>query len=417
MDRLLPVSVPARFFAAGLGFHLLAWLAVAATAEWIPGFAGGLGPPLAALHLLTLGALCMVTIGALLQILPVALKTHLPSPCAPRVVFWMLLVGVPLLSWGMASGRTISLSLGGMAVSAGLLVFAAIAGRLLLHARGSWLVTVHVWASLAALLALVVLGLALLGDFVHGWLPDHAALAGIHLAVASYGFLGLLILGLSQVLVPMFALSPNPSTRLGWAALGLALGALALVCTGLAVPGATVGLAAALVHALAMLLALRRRVRRRLGPSFAMIALGWAMLPTSLILGGMLAAGALPARLAPLFGLALIGGWLLSTVLGMLMRILPFLATLHATKNGRRVSHIAALGDERLLWIQVMAHLVALLLVGLGAGLERAALISIGALVGAAGAGAFLLFAALVFRRGRILSPRGRAGDLAKESA
>ncbi|MCI0429049.1 MAG: hypothetical protein L0210_00695, partial [Rhodospirillales bacterium] len=176
---------------------------------------------------------------------------------------------------------------------------------------------------------------------------------------------------------------------------------------------------------------LRKRMRRRLGPSFALIGLGWTMLPLSLGLAGALASGILSDRFAAVFGLTLVGGWLLSSVLGVLMRILPFLATLHAAASGATLtdaSHPLAeshhqpfnlvvrvtkrLGTKRfdlttryrparivgqefdwLLWIQVAAHAAALLLVGVGAASAIPGLARAGAVLGATGAGAFLLYA------------------------
>jgi hypothetical protein len=410
--------VPVPFFAAALGFHQLAWLALGATAEWVPGFAGGLGPPLGVLHLVTLGVLAMVAIGASLQLLPVALRAAAPPATAVRVVLLLLVCGVPVLAWGMASGRVLPLSAGGLAVASGLVLFVAVAARALFGARGSALVLAHVWSALACLAALAALGLALLGDLVHGWLADHAAVAGLHLALASYGFLGLLIMGLSQILVPMFALAPNPPAQPGWIALGLAALGLALAGVGLLSAAAIVGLAAAALHVAVMAGSLRRRVRRRLGPSFALIGLGWAMLPASLLLAAGLASGMLRAPSAPIFGIVLIGGWLLSTVLGVLMRILPFLATLHAARRGRRLMRVEELGDERLLWAQAAAHPAALAVVGLGAGLDSPALVWTGAMLGAAGAGAFLLFAGLVAWRFYELPPRdGAQAELSERSA
>src|SRR5262249_6970888 len=55
--RLLPASIPLRFFGAAVLFHFLAWVALLAGAGATAGFAGGLGLPLAALHLVTLGIL------------------------------------------------------------------------------------------------------------------------------------------------------------------------------------------------------------------------------------------------------------------------------------------------------------------------------------------------------------------------
>ncbi|MEO8654600.1 MAG: hypothetical protein ABI409_10800, partial [Ramlibacter sp.] len=77
-SRLLPASIPLRFFGAATVFHLLAWLALAASASEWPGFAGGLGWPLAAMHLVTLGVLGMTALGAGAQLLPVA--TRQPAP-------------------------------------------------------------------------------------------------------------------------------------------------------------------------------------------------------------------------------------------------------------------------------------------------------------------------------------------------
>jgi hypothetical protein len=407
-DRLLPASLPVPFFAAALGFHVIAWLALAATAEWVPGFAGGLGPPLGVLHLFTLGVLVMVAMGAALQLLPVALRAPMPGTAAARAVQALLISGVPVLAYGMASGRILVLSLGGAAAAAALILFAVIAARALLRAEGSALVRAHVWAALACLLALALLGLALLGDFAHRWLADHARLAAIHLAVSSYGFIGLLIMGLSQVLVPMFALAPNPPTRSGWIALAIAVLALLLVILGRVPVAAALGLAATLLHVTVMVSILRKRVRRRLGPSFVLIGFGWAMLPASILLGGGLASDLLPPSLAAVFGVVLIGGWLLSTVLGVLMRILPFLATLHAAKQGRRIARTDELGVEALLWMQVAAHLCALALVGSGAALDHAALVWAGGMAGAIGAATFLLFAALVAWRMAELPPRDR---------
>jgi hypothetical protein len=330
----------------------------------------------------------------------------------------VLVSGVPVLAWGMASGRVLPLSAGGLAVACGLALFAAIAARALSGARGSALVLAHVWAALACLAALAALGLALLGDFVHGWLSDHSRVAALHLALASYGFLGLLIMGLSQILVPMFALAPNPPARPGWVALALAVLALLLAGGGRLGTSAIVGFAAAGLHVAVMSISLRRRVRRRLGPSFTLIGLGWAMLPASLLLAAGLASGAVPLEMAPLFGVVLVGGWLLSTVLGVLMRILPFLATLHAAKRGRRLMRVEELGDERLLWTQVGCHVSGLALVGVGAGLGSPAVVWTGAMVGAAGAGAFILFAGLVAWRFAELPPRESAQtELSERSA
>ena len=102
-SRLLPASIPFRFFGAACVFHVLAWLALAADADALPRFAGGLGWPLAALHLLTLGVLVMTAIGASLQLLPVATRQPIRAPRVLAAVWWLYTPGVALLALGMGT--------------------------------------------------------------------------------------------------------------------------------------------------------------------------------------------------------------------------------------------------------------------------------------------------------------------------
>ena len=78
-SRLLPASIPFRFFAAASVFHVALWAVLLAAGEHLPGFRGGPGPVLAALHLLTLGVLTTTAIGASVQLLPVAPPRLIPE--------------------------------------------------------------------------------------------------------------------------------------------------------------------------------------------------------------------------------------------------------------------------------------------------------------------------------------------------
>ena len=71
-DRLLPVSVPFRFFAAALVFHAAGWLLLALGGDALAGARGGPGTVMAALHLFTLGTLATTAMGASYQLLPMA---------------------------------------------------------------------------------------------------------------------------------------------------------------------------------------------------------------------------------------------------------------------------------------------------------------------------------------------------------
>lgn len=200
VSRLLPASIPFRFFAAAVVYHLLAWIALAAGAPAVPRFTGGLGWPLAALHLVTLGVLAMTAIGASLQLLPVATRQPVPSQRLPAVIWWLYTPGVAATALGMGIPAPRLLAGGAVAVVAALAGYALLLARNLIGARGMPVVVAHGWAALASLFVVLASGSSLAGAYVG--LPGFRrgmALAW-HVSFAAYGFMGLLVLGLSYIL-------------------------------------------------------------------------------------------------------------------------------------------------------------------------------------------------------------------------
>ena len=408
-SRLLPASIPLRFFGAAVAYHLLAWLALAAGADELPQFAGGPGPLLAALHLVTLGVLAMSAIGASLQLLPVATRQPVDAATrAPALIWWLYTPGVACLTLGMAWVQAWLAAAGAAAVAVALAGFAWLMARNLRGARGMPAVVAHGWAALACLVVVLATGLSM----VAGWLGAppiaRATALALHVAFAAYGFMGLLALGLAYILVPMFALAPNPAERPALASAALAMAALALAALaafGLMpalLRGLAVGLGAAAValHLRLMQRALATGMRRELGRSFVLVRLAWAMLAASLALALALALDAPLPGLAPLFGLTLVGGWLLSFLLGMLQRILPFLASMHASGGkGRRPPTPSAMTAERPLAWHFACHWSALAGLALAI-LSRSPWVALAAaLVGAAGAAAYGVFYLTLLRR------------------
>ena len=75
-------------------FHLIGWTALAAGAPLLAATGGGLGLPLAGLHLMTLGVLTVTAMGAGFQLLPVAIQTDLPAVWPCRLASSLMLPGV-----------------------------------------------------------------------------------------------------------------------------------------------------------------------------------------------------------------------------------------------------------------------------------------------------------------------------------
>ena len=450
-SRLLPASVPFRYFGSAVVFHLLAWLALLAGADSLPRFRGGLGWPLAALHLTTLGVLVMSAIGASLQLLPVASRQPVRSTRLAVAIWWLFTPGVALLASGMAWVLPFALATGAALVVLALLGYAALLATNLRGARGMPGVIAYGWSALGCLALVLLTALSLAFTYVGVPLIDRHTALVLHLAFAAYGFMGLLAFGMSCILVPMFALSPLPAERSMLTSCALAVAALLLAglaaiqaapsgtlvatTTSLLVGAIGLGLAGTGLHLHAMRQALRVGMRRELGQSFTLVRIGWSMLLASLVLallmvlaapvrgmvGGLISGlidasatvssanasassaslDALLERLPALFALVLIGGWLLTFLLGILRRILPFLGSMHVPARGRRAPTPSSLSAERPLVIHYRCHLGALAALAVAILTDNGSIATIGAVIGSIGAIAFAVFFAILLQRMR----------------
>ena len=405
-SRLLPPSLPFRFFGAAVVFHVLAWALLLGWGNDLPGFLGGPGHVLAALHMITLGVLTMTAMGASFQLLPVATKRPLRSVRACKAAFWLLLLGVLGLTHGMGHDDLWAMEGGGSLVVAALTIYFALVVDNLRRVGDMRLVTDHTWLAIACLVVLAGLGATLIGDFATGFLPDHGAIAIAHGVIAAYGFMGMLVLGFSFILVPLFALAPPPDEKLGRRATLSAAVALLLALIGLTARlsplvflAGAVGLLAAGLHLAAMAKLMKARMRRKLGDSFLLIRLAWVLLPLTILLGMTVEAGLVIDRSGPLFGFLLVFGWLLSFLLGVMQRIMPFLASMHSIRPGIKPALVSALTADRPLRVHLIGHVAGLSLVAAGIVLAVPLLVRLGAACGLVGAVAFLIFAVTLWRR------------------
>src|SRR5512142_9338 len=274
--RLLPASIPFRYFGAAVAFHVFAWIALFAGAEGAARFRGGLGWPLASLHLVTLGVLVMTAQGASLQLFPVATRQPVAGRLAPRAIWWLYTPGVAVLALGMGLASPALLVAGAVSVSTALVTFAVVLAGNLFGARGMPAIVAHGWAACAALCIALVAALSL--TFAYAGAPGFSrtvALA-LHVPFAAYGFMGMLALGLSYILVPMFTLAAAPDARRALASCALGIAALALMAVAAfgiaaaqwALAAIVAGAACVVLHLRLMRHALRTGMRRERGPSF-----------------------------------------------------------------------------------------------------------------------------------------------------
>lgn len=407
-QRLLPEQIPGRFFTTAVLAHVLMWAGLVAVAEDVPSFQGGLGPVLTVVHVLTVGVLVPTAMGASLQMLPVALGRPAPPSATCHAVFALLLIGLLLLLFGFTTASTIAVQAAVASLLTCVVLYAATIAGIINGAVGSTLVRRCVLFALVALAAALLLAATLAINYRHPFLHDPVAVAIAHALLAAYGFMGLLALGFSQFLIPMFAIAEPGREREQAPALWLAVGGLLAAVSGLLVGpswlgsvAAGMGLLAVALHVRGMRQVIGKRLRKRLGPEFHLIALSWTMLVASLLLGGSLAAGLLPASGGALWIFVVLVGWLLSLLTGVLQRVLPFLVSMNAFRAGTRPLAPTKLVLEPPLRLHRYCHGAAVLVIGVGIVANSPWLVRAGALVGCVGAFAFAYFAATVRSRYR----------------
>jgi hypothetical protein len=332
-DKAPPIWLPTGFFLAAM-----LWLAGAAIL-----LAGGsmnaaerFHPQVLALtHLLALGVLGNIMIGALLQLLAVLAGVPVARPRRLMLaIFLPWQAGVFALAGGFARGIDPDwLQCGAAALALALLT-------LLWHAGlGLWRSPARDPGSRGMARALLGLGVAAgLGLTLVATLGGHLALPFLalldaHVVWAGIGWLLLLLVAISQTVVPMFLITPAYPRPVAWiaaAALPLLLAdALQTSLPPLAGVVLDWGLWLLVTSWAVLTLRLLQGSRRQDDPARRQWQL--AMLYLILAAGCAMAARYLPAQrsLPLLAGLLWLGGLGLGVMFAMLGKIVPFLAWLH----------------------------------------------------------------------------------------
>jgi hypothetical protein len=395
----------AAFLAAAMG---IGWLA--------PDLAGHYYHPrvLALTHTVTLGWITLAIMGASYQLIPIVLERPVWSERLARWQLGILVVAV--------AGMVAHFYFGtwpGLAAAAGLLAVGI--GLHLLNVGQSlrgftrWTFTAcMVMLGYGGLALTTLFGLALATNRVLPFLPgDFFPTLHAHVHLALLGWITPMIFGVAARVYPMFLLGPVPgrwSCRLQlWGlVLGLPSVLLGLIgAPGLLVPGALAVATAAGSHAWWVLEVTRGRKRPALdwGLRFTLTATVF-ILPAA-ILGLSLAAGLLSGpRVALAYAVVVLGGWVSLTIVGMMLKIMPFLVWYRAFGPRAGRERVPTLADLSWPWVEGTAY--ALLTGGVGllaaaALLGDVAAIHAGAAVLALGA---LAFALVLVRILGYLSPR-----------
>ena len=325
-------ALPLAYMVMAMVAFVLAAVALPAVA---PALAGHYYHPrvLALAHTVTLGWITLTIVGATHQLIPIILKRPVASERLARwvlPVFALGVIGVVGHFW-IAEWR-------GFVCSAALLAVAALAhvvntGAGVVTAPSSFSARM-VGVALAGLALTVLFGSALGADRVWSILPGalfprlHA-----HVHLALLGFVLPMVLGVAAHAYPMFLHAPEPAGVGARVQLAGIVAGVPIVVSGLladlrpaVVLGALLVAAATLTHVSWVLWMVRARRGGALDWPLRFLLAGALALVPATAMGLALAADLLAGpRMALAYAVLALGGWASLTIVGMLLKIVPFL--------------------------------------------------------------------------------------------
>lgn len=339
IDQAPPISAPLRFFLTAPLFAIFAGVLIFFTDASVLMSRYSI-ESIVVTHAITIGFFGFIILGALTQMLPV-----LAGAKMPKVIFvtttshTLLIIGSILMFLGLLQSNSIINALALISLGSGFLFMLggiAFSIKAVEHFNAT---VKSMTISLFFGFFIVFMGLFLLYSYVSNDIPEiHATIANIHSVWAIFGFCGILIIGVSFQVLPMFYVAPKfknfckkrvvwliPAGLITWLFLNLFAPDYALV--------AKLWIA---TFFWAFATAVWRKFGQRRRPITDVTVWYWRSASVFLTLGAFLwifdeyFKHAYIVMVAILIG----GGFIMSIMVGMLYKIVPFLVWFHLNANG-----------------------------------------------------------------------------------
>lgn len=326
-------------------------------------------------HVFTLGFISTIIMGAMYQLVPVALEVKLFSEKLAKWHFGFHLIGVIGIVWTFWIWDMKQVGHFGSLVGTGIVLFAINMVRTLRRIPRWNVIAVGIASALFWLVLTMLAGLYAAAAKCWDFSPfSHLAFMHAHAHLGGIGFFTMMIVAVSYKLVPMFALSDIRNDRRAWSSVMLLNVGLAglFVALMLASPWklafALVVVAALALYGWEMRAILRARKRRVLDWGLKAFVVAISLLGVLSVLAVVLCWPGLPAtlfttQLENVYGFLFLVGVVGLAILGMLYKIVPFLAWFHSYSKviGKcKVPALADLYSERLQIASFILYFIAL---------------------------------------------------------
>ncbi|MBF0180032.1 MAG: hypothetical protein HQM03_08415 [Magnetococcales bacterium] len=411
IDQAPPMHLPFRFFATAPFFTSLIGCALLWFGRELL-ITPLLPVSIGVAHLAILGWLLMIVMGAMFQMIPVVAGIPVPWLAAIPWIHGLLTLGAT----GMFLGVGLEWRIAWMVPVAQVALLVAVVGFLVLvsmalvkaPARHPTVNAMRI--AMVALAGTMLLGVTFLWEYTYGFLDlDRHAMVGIHLTWGLLGVMGVLIMGVSWQVLPMFYMTPEFSTPLanrilvGMVVLLILMPVVLLLVLPdrpwLIYPAAVPGVAAAWWYGVGTWRMLAGSKRKVVDATMLHWRFGFLCLALALV---MLALWPLlpDDQWRLLFGIFYLFGWIASVMTGMLHKIVPFLVWFHRFSplaGLREIPMMDDLSPERAVQVQWYLHVgsVFLLAVAVPTEWDWAARLAGAAMVATGGVSAYALWFAL----------------------
>ena len=209
-DQAPPLSVPIRFFLTAPIFGILAGFLIFFTdaSSLMNRYSV---ESIVITHLLTIGFLGFIMLGSLTQMLPVLAGAKIPKPQVVSMTSYIfLIIGCISMTFGLVNDNEIFTTIAFIGLGSGfflILTSIAIGIKTVQHLNS----TVKGMAiSISFAFSIVFMGLYLLYGYISKDITSlHFLIANIHSVWAIFGFAGILIISVSFQVLPMFYVAPK----------------------------------------------------------------------------------------------------------------------------------------------------------------------------------------------------------------
>ena len=337
--------VDPHFIFGALSFLALTIIIILADTDLLGSYFNG--RILAVTHLAVLGWATMIIFGALYQLIPVVLETKLISEDLAKITFWFFSSSIILMVWSFWSNDFFSL----LPFAAFLLFFAIImfVVNVLLTAKRAKksIQAKFIKASVYWLFFTALLGFLIALNFKYNFFSRvHLDFLKVHAHLGLIGWFGLLIIGVSSTLIPMFLISHQLNEKKLTYSFYLVNSGLALLTLDWLIFNGTfmiymhwLIIASGIVFYFSYVgESYKKRLRKELdlGMKYTMLSVLIMAIPIVISLVVMIGFNfevELLSRITTLYGFSIIFGLITSIILGQTYKTLPFIIWLFKYKD------------------------------------------------------------------------------------